>query len=237
LAGAALAEGVLVSLKLHSHPLSSFCHKVLIALYENQTPFAAVMVDLGDPQSRAAFLDLWLTGKMPVLRDELLDRTVAESSIIIEYLDQRYPGSQPLLPATEDARLDVRLWDRLFDHYVMAPMQSLVAQSMRPEERRDQLAIASARSTLDMAYELVDRQVAQKEWATGSAFSMADCAAAPALFYASIVHPFPTSRPHLSEYFERLIARPSVTRVLQEARPYFELFPLKQAIPARFLNA
>lgn len=225
-----------MSLTLYSHPLASFCHKALIALYENQTPFTAVEVDLGNPQSKAAFLALWPTGKMPVLRDDLSGRTVAESSIIIEYLQQHYPGPQPLLPIDEDARLDVRLWDRLFDHYVMEPMQTLVAQSMRPEDRRDPLAISRSESTLDMAYELVDRQLAQKQWATGSAFSMADCAAAPSLFYASIVRPFPASRSHLSEYFERLVARPSVSRVLKEARPYFDMFPLKHAIPARFLH-
>jgi glutathione S-transferase len=226
-----------VSLTLYSHPLASYCHKVLIALYENRTPFATVAVNLGDPQSRAAFLALWPTGKMPVLLDHLSGRTVAESSIIIEYLHQHYPGPQPLLPTAEDAQLEVRLWDRLFDHYVMEPMQTLVAQSMRPEEQRDHLAISKSESTLDMAYELVDRQLAQKEWATGSAFSMADCAAAPSLFYASIARPFATSRPHLSGYFERLMARPSVSRVLQEARPYFDMFPLKHAMPARFLQA
>lgn len=225
-----------MSLTLYSHPLASFCHKVLIALYENRTPFAAELVNLGDPQSRAAFLAIWPTGKMPVLRDDRLGRTVPETSIIIEYLDQHYPGPQPLLPKDQDARLDVRLWDRLFDHYVMEPMQTLVAHIRRPEEQRDQIAIASAKATLDMAYELINRQLANNEWAVGNTFSMADCAAAPALFYASIVYPFPSSRPHLSEYFERLMARPSVVRVLKEARPYFEMFPLKHAIPARFLN-
>ena len=186
-----------MSLTLYSHPLASFCHKVLIALYENQTPFAAELINLGDPQARAAFVALWPTGKMPVLRDDRLGRTVPETSIIIEYLEQHYPGPQPLLPKDPTERLDVRLWDRLFDHYVMEPMQTLVAHVRRSEEQRDQLAIASAKATLDMAYEMLDRQLAQKEWATGSAFSMADCAAAPALFYASIVYPFPETRRHL----------------------------------------
>lgn len=226
-----------MSLTLYSHPLASYCHKVLIALYENRTPFDAVTVDLGEPRSKAQFLSLWPTGKMPVLRDDLNDRTVPESSIIIEYLQQHYPGPLPLLPADRSARLDVQLWDRLCDHYVMEPMQTLVAQSLRPEQQRDLPSISRAESTLDMAYELLDGQLAGKEWATGSVFSMADCAAAPALFYASIVRPFPVSCRHLSEYFERLMARPSVRRVLQEARPYFEMFPMKHAIPARFLHA
>lgn len=226
-----------MSLKLYSHPLASYCHKVLIALYENGTPFTALRVDLGDPQARADFVALWPTGKMPVLRDDRSGRVVPESSIIIEYLDEHYPGSQPLLPRNPEARLDVRQWDRLFDHYVMEPMQMQVAQALRPEERRDQLAIAQAKATLDMAYELVDRQLAHKEWATGNAFSMADCAAAPALFYASIVQPFPKSRRDLTQYFERLMARPSVSRVLKEAQPYFDLFPMKHAIPARFLHS
>lgn len=226
-----------MSLKLYSHPLSSYCHKVLVALYENQTPFATSLVDLGNPESRSAFLALWPTGKMPVLLDERAGNTVPESSIIIEYLDQHYPGPQLLLPRDPDSRLQVRLWDRLFDHYVMSPMQTLVAQCMRPEERRDPLAISAGKDTLEMAYELLDRQLADKQWAIGSAFSMADCAAAPALFYASIVQPFPAARRHLANYFERLMARPSVNRVLKEARPYFDLFPMKHAIPARFLHA
>lgn len=226
-----------MSLKLYSHPLASYCHKVLIALYENQTAFEPVRVDLGDPQSKAAFLALWPTGKMPVLRDERAHRTVPESSIIIEYLEQHYPGPRPLLPRGPNAALEVRLWDRLFDHYVMEPMQTLVAQPMRPEDRRDPLAMAHATATLDMAYELIDRQLADNAWAAGSAFTMADCAAVPALFYASIVHPFPWAHRKLAEYFERLIARPSVKRVLAQARPYFDLFPMKDAIPAHFLHA
>ncbi|HEY0682078.1 MAG TPA: glutathione S-transferase family protein [Steroidobacter sp.] len=225
-----------MSLKLYSHPLASYCHKVLIALYENQTPFEAVHVDLGDAQSRAAFIALWPTGKMPLLVDERNARTVPESSVIIEYLDQHHPGRSPLLPHDRDAALDVRLWDRLFDSYVMTPMQAIVAQFLRPESERDALATSSCRGTLDMAYELLERQLAGKAWATGSAFTMADCAAAPALFYASIVHPFPAARRNLSGYLERLVTRPSVARVLREARPYFELFPLKHDIPSRFLH-
>ena len=225
-----------MSLKLYSHPLASYCHKVLIALYENQTPFAAVHVDLGDARSKAAFLAVWPTGKMPVLVDEAAGRTVPETSIIIEYLAQHYPGSQALLPPDLDARLEVRLWDRLFDSYVMTPMQAIVAQHLRPEDQRDPLVTSSCKETLDMAYELLDRQLANKAWVAGSAFSMADCAAAPALFYAHIVHPFPADRGRLASYFERLMARPSVARVLREARPYFDLFPLKHAIPGRFLQ-
>ncbi|MBM0106444.1 glutathione S-transferase family protein [Steroidobacter sp. S1-65] len=225
-----------MSLKLYSHPLASYCHKVLIALYENRTPFEPVHVDLGNAQSRAAFVAVWPTGKMPVLVDERLGRTVPESSVMIEYLEQHYPGPVPLLPHDRDAQLNVRLWDRLLDSYVMSPMQSIVAQQLRSETQRDALVTSSSRETLDMAYELVERQLADNVWAAGDAFTMADCAAAPALFYASIVHPFPASCRRLAEYHERLMARPSVARVLKEARPYFELFPLKKDIPARFLH-
>lgn len=225
-----------MSLKLYSHPLASYCHKVLIALYENQTPFQAMHVDLGDVQSRDAFLAVWPMGKMPVLVDERAGRMVPESSVIIEYLGHRYPGAAPLLPDDRDALLEVRLWDRLFDSYVMSPMQAIVAQHLRPEAQRDAHVTSSSRETLDVAYELIERQLADKQWAAGDTFTMADCAAAPALFYASIVHPFPAGCRRLADYYERLMTRPSVARVLKEARPYFEMFPLKSDIPARFLH-
>ena len=116
-----------MTLELHFHPLASFCHKVLIALYENDTLFTPHLLDLGNPDQKAAFLDIWPVGKMPILRDEARSEIVPETSIIIEYLDRHYPGSAPLLPADEALRLDARLWDRFFDLYVHAPMQAMSA--------------------------------------------------------------------------------------------------------------
>jgi len=221
-----------MALILHSHPLSSYCHKALIALYEAGTPFEARMVDLGDPAGRAAFLALSPFGKIPALRDEARGRTVYETSIIIEYMDQHYPGAQPLLPADTEERLDVRLWDRVFDLYVQGPMGAAVAGVIAGRTDVDPAAIGS----LDAAYEHIERHMEGRTWAVGDAFSMADCAAAPALFYARYVSPLASRFPAVAAYFERLVARPSVARVLVEARPYFQYFPLKDRLEPRFLG-
>jgi glutathione S-transferase len=225
-----------MTLKLHSHPLSSYCHKVLIALYENDTPFIAEIVNLGDANAKAQFAALWPTAKIPLLEDPAHNRMVPETSVMIEYLDRNYPGRNPLLPAGVDSRLDARLWDRVFDQYVMTPMQQIVANRLRPDSERDPRGVDEAKSTLAMAYEMIDRRMANRTWAVGDAFSIADCAAAPALFYSSIVAPFPSTHAHLGAYFERLIARPSVARTINEAKPYFQYFPFKELMPARFLN-
>ena len=222
-----------MALTLHFHPLSSYCHKVLIALYERGVPFEGRLLNLGDASARAAFLDLWPTGKMPLLVDG--DRVVAETSVIIEYLE-RHPGGPSLLPADVESSLEARLWDRLFDLYVMTPMQAIVGDRLRSASDRDPLAVPQALATLRMAYDLIDRHMAHREWAAGDAFSMADCAAAPSLFYAATVAPFPNGSGPLAAYFERLVARPSVARTLQEARPFFRFYPVKEALPARFFD-
>jgi glutathione S-transferase len=224
-----------MALTLYLHPLSSYCHKVLIALYENQTPFHPHIVNLGDGQDRADFAALWPTSKIPLLRDEVAKRIVPETSIIIEYLDRHYPGVHPLLPLDETIRLEARLWDRLFDNYVMTPMQKIVASRMSPTETTHRV-VAEATATLKTAYDMIERQMANKLWAAGEAFSIADCAAAPSLFYASIAVPFSGSHQHLAAYFERLMSRASIKRVIAEARPYFHFFPLNDAMPARFLT-
>ena len=224
-------------LTLHLHPLSSYCHKVLVALYENATPFEPRMVDLQTPEPRARFLAMWPAGKIPVLRDEGRNRTLPETSIIIEYLDQHYPGKRPLLPEDQDARLEARLWDRIFDLYVHSPMQAIVAEQLRPEHQRDPLNLAKAVQTLETAYGMIERQIADKTWAIGEDFTLADCAAAPALFYADIVVPFSKTHAKTAAYFERLLARPSFARTLVEARPYFQYYPFKDKLPARFLGA
>lgn len=226
-----------VSLTLFFHPLASFCHKVLIALYENGTPFTPRLVDLGSPDSSAEMLARWPVGKMPVLHDGARDRTIPETSIIIEYLQQHYPGPVALLPGDAEACLQARLWDRFFDLYVSGPMQTIVGDRIRPEGRSDPHGVETARASLQTAYAMADAQLAGRAWATGDAFTMADCAAAPALFYTAILQPFDDRQRNLASYFERLMARPSVARVIDEARPYFPMFPFRDRIPARFLNA
>ena len=225
-----------MALTLYIHPLASFCHKVLIALYENDVPFRSVTVDLGDPGSAAELLAHWPVGKIPVLHDSARDRVVAETSIIIEYLQEHYPGPVPMLPDDAGALLDARLWDRFFDLYVSQPMQKIVTDRIRPEGASDAFGVAEARRTLDVAYAMIEQRIADRQWACGEVFSIADCAAAPGLFFASIVHPFAIGQENLAAYFERLLARTSIQRVLAEARPYFPLFPYRDAMPARFLG-
>ncbi len=218
-------------LTLYYHPLASFCHKVLIALYENDIAFEARLIDLGADKDRAELAALWPFCKFPVIRDHARRRDVAESSIIIEYLDQFFPAPHRLIPGNFDEALQVRLWDRIFDNYVHAPMQDIVLDHIRGAKGD----MGSARATIQTAYSLIDQQLASLPWAAGPHFSLADCAAAPALFYAHTLEPFPEQHLHLRAYFERLIGRPSVQRVLTEAKPYFPMYPFHSAIPARFL--
>nr|WP_205520913.1 glutathione S-transferase family protein [Propylenella binzhouense] len=220
---------------LYQHPLASFCHKVLIALYENRTPFRAVTVDFADPGAAAAHFGRWPVGKIPVLHDSRGDRTIPETSIIIEYLQAHHPGPAPMLPDDAEARLEVRLWDRFFDLYVAAPMQKIVGDRLRPEGGRDATGVGEAHAMLDAAYGMLEARLAGRSWAAGGGFSLADCAAAPALFFATIVHPAAAEQRNLRAYVERLLDRPSFGRVLAEARPYFDLFPYRDAMPAGYL--
>jgi len=225
-----------MSLTLYLHPLASFCHKVLIAFYENGTDFRAETVDLMNPGSAAGHLGRWRVGKIPVLHDASNDRVVPETSIIIEYVQQHYPGPLPMLPTEPEARLDARLWERFFDLYVSVPMQKIVIDRLRPKGGEDPVGVAEARKTLDTAYAMIDGQLAGNEWAIGAAFTIADCSATPALFFTSMVHPFPPECEHLSAYFERLLSRPSVKRTLREALPHFANFPYREAMPERFAS-
>jgi len=220
------------TLQVHLHPLSSYCWKVLIALYEQGTPFEARVVNFGDAEARAAFRALWPAGKIPLLVDG--ERVVPETSIQIEYLEHRYPGRTSLLPAEFEAQLAVRLWDRLFDQYVMTPMQRHIGQLLRPEADRDALTLSGTRQELASAYALIETRMGEHTWAAGESFTMADCAAAPSLFYAAVVQPFAPEQVRLAAYFERLVARPSVQRVIAEAQPFFQYFPLNGDLPARF---
>lgn len=224
-----------MTLTLYLHPLASFCHKVLIALYENAIPFEPVVVDFGDPRSTAAMMARWPASRIPVLHDDAADRAIPETSIIIEYLDEHYPGPARLLPEDRERRLEARLWDRFFDLHVSVPMQKIVTDRLRPEADRDRPGVDDARRTLEVSYAMIETQLAGRAWAAGDTFTIADCAAAPALFFAAIVHPFPAGHRNLAAYFERLIERPSFRRVLDEARPSFALFPYRDAIPERFL--
>jgi glutathione S-transferase len=224
-----------MSLKLYFHPLSSFCWKALIALYENDTPFAPQTVDLSSAAERAALLKLSPVGKFPVLRDDARDATIPESSIIIEYLDNHYPGRTQFIAADPALAVQTRLRDRFFDLYVHLPMQKIVGDRLRPVGQKDPHGVEEAKARLRSCYDMIDSEIAtktlvnktlvNKSWAIGEAFSLADCAAAPALFYADKVVPFGETHGHLTAYFDRLKARPSFARVLSEAQPYFAMFP------------
>jgi glutathione S-transferase len=213
-----------MSLTLHFHPLSSFCWKALIALYENDTPFAANKVDLGNPIEREALLKLSPIGRFPVLEDRGRNEVVPESSIIIEYLDRHYPGRSRFIPAEPRAALETRLRDRFLDLYLHLQMQKVVGDRLRPAGAKDPHGVEQARAQIRRSYDIFESQLIGSEWAMGVEFGLVDCAAAPPLFYCSQIEPFGERR-KLAAYFERLKARPSFARVLKEAEPYFAMFP------------
>lgn len=208
-------------LQLYAHPFSSYSQKVLIALYENGTDFR--YRSLEDPDAGAELARLSPVGKFPVLVDGA--RVVFESAAIIEHLQLHHPGPARLAPETGDAAIEARMLDRFFDNYVMTPMQKLVLDHLRPPEASDAYGLAEARQLLDRAYAWLDTRLQGRAWAGGEAFGLADCAAAPALFYADWVHAIGDDRPQLRAYRQRLLARPSVARAVDEARPYRSYFP------------
>ena len=214
-----------MTLRLYMHPLSSFCWKTLIALYEADVPFEKEIVDLQDPDARERFVRMTPLGKFPVIVDETAGKAFPESTIIIEYLAAKYPSAAKLLPADPDLALRVRLSDRFYDLYIHDKMQRIVADRLRPEGQKDLVGVAKYHAELEIALALVDRDMASGGWATGLTFTMADCAAAPALYYANQVAPFGDNHPGATRYLDRLIARPSFARVLAEAQPYFDMFP------------
>jgi len=201
-----------MSLTLHFHPLASYCWKVLIALYENDIPFTPNKVDLGNPTERAALLKLWPIGKFPVLSDGARNETVPESSIIVEYLDRHYPGPTRFIPADPERARETRLRDRFYDLYVHLPMQKIMVDRLRPADKRD-------------FYGIIEQQMVAGTWAMGEVFSLADCAAAPSLFYGSMAEPPGDDHKNVRAYLERLKARPSFARVMKEAEPYFNMVP------------
>ncbi len=214
-----------MSLQLYMHPLASYCWKVLVALYESDTPFEPHVVHLADETARAAFLKIWPIGKFPVLRDTASDRTIPEASIIIEYLAHHHPGKVELVPKDPDLARQTRFLDRFYDLYVHEPMQKIVGDRLRPSGQNDPHGVDHAKVSLRTAYGMTDQQMATKTWAMGDTFGMADCAAFPALHYANRVWPFGEAHSNVAAYLRRLEERPAFARVLREAEPYFALFP------------
>jgi glutathione S-transferase len=211
-----------MSLTLYAHPFSSYCQKVLIALWENEIPFSYRHLEAAGAAGECTAL--WPLGRFPVLVDD--GRTIAESSIIIEHLDLHHTGAVRFLPDDRDAALEVRFMDRFFDNYVMTAMQKPVSEALRAERARMEETMAEARRALDTAYAWLEERLAGRTWAAGESFSLADCAAAPSLFYADWVHQISADFPHLRRYRSRLLARPSFARAVEEARPYRSYFPL-----------
>lgn len=215
-----------MALTLHYHPLSSYCHKVLIPLYENGTAFEGVVINFGDEASAEAFRRLWPLARMPVLVDCARDVTVGESTVVIDYLDAFHPGPIRLTPEDPDLARQVRLWDRFFDLYVHTPVQKIVGDALRPPQHRDGFGVDLAHAQLRTSYAHIEREIAGRDWMAGESFSLADCSAEPALFYSNTIEPFGPEFPLTRAYLGRLMTRPSVRRVLEEAAPWFDFYPL-----------
>jgi glutathione S-transferase len=215
-----------MSLTLYFHPLSSFCQKVMIALYENDIAFAPEIIDLRNEAEAAALRKIWPLRKFPVLRDEQRQRTVPESTIIIEYLAQYYPGKVKLVPADPERALEARERDRFYDLHIDVPLGKIVGDRLRPAGKNDPLGVEQARAQLETALAIVDGEMAERRWAIGDAFTMADCAAAPALFYVDMaIVKLGDTYKNAAAYLARLRDRPSYARVIAEAEPHFKLIP------------
>jgi len=218
-----LIEESTMSLELFAHPFSSYCWKVLIALYENDTPFTFRMLAPDHPEESAEHARIWPLRRMPTLVDD--GRPVFEATIIIEYLALRHPGRVRFVPADPREAIDVRMMDRIFDNYVSTPMQKIVGDALRRPDERDPRGVADARTLLETTYRWLDGMMKDREWASG-AFGLTDCSAAGALFYADWAHAIDPAFANVRAYRARLLARPSVTRAVDEARPYRPFFPL-----------
>lgn len=216
-----------MSLELSFHPFASYCQKVLVGLYETDTKFEGRFIDLGNPEVRTAYLRISPFGKMPALRDLAREVTVFESTSILEYLHLHYPQAVVMIPRAAEFAYEARRMDRLFDCYIEEPMQKVVGDALRPADSKDPFGVESARRTLTTAYALLDDTLDGRTWAAGEDFTIADCSAAPALYYANKVLPFGGNHPRLTSYFHRLLERPSFARVLLEAEPFKDSFPLK----------
>jgi glutathione S-transferase len=210
---------------LYYHPLSSFCWKPLVALYEKEIAFTPHLVNLGDEKSREEFYKVWPMGQFPVLRDETREATIPQSSAIIEYLDLTQQVGPRLLPLENEAALEARRWDSFCDCNIQVPMQKIVGDCLRPANAKDPFGVDEARRIIKKAYGVLNSHLNESEWMIGPQFSLADCAAAPALYYANIVEPLGEGHLKVKAYLERLVERPSFRRVLAEAAPYFSMFP------------
>ena len=213
-----------MALQLYFHPFSSYCQKALVALYENAVPFEPHLLEGPDCPASRELAALWPMKRFPLLVDD--ERTIIEASCIIEYVGLRLPGPVRLIPDDPQAALEVRMMDRFFDNYVATPQQKIVFDAIRAEADRDAYGVRQAREMLDTAYVWLDKLMAGREWAAGDRFSLADCAAAPFLFYADWTHPIGHGHRNVIAYRRRLLARPSFARAVDEARPYRRLFPL-----------
>ena len=213
-----------MALTLFSHPFSSYCQKTLIALYENGTNFIYRKLDQSDPAAFQELAALWPVKKFPLLVDD--GHAVPEATSIIEHLAVHHPGPVRLIPDDREVAVEVRFMDRFFDNYIHTPLQKIVGDVLREAGKRDAVGIVEARSMLDTAYGWLEQRMSGREWAAADHFSLADCAAAPALFYADWAHPIGAQFPNLRAYRARLNARPSFARAIDEGRPYRKLFPL-----------
>jgi glutathione S-transferase len=214
-----------MALTLYMHPLSSYCHKALIALYENAIAFTPHVVNLGDPAERDNFRKLWPMGKFPVLRDDTRDQAIPESTSIIEYLARHYPGPVELIPEDPELAAQVRAADRFYDLHLHDPLQKIVGDKLRPADGHDPIGVSEAKERMRTALRFADREMATRHWAVGELFSMADCAAAAPLFFINKIMPLAREFPHVSAHLERLMKRPSYARALVEAQPYMHFFP------------
>ena len=208
-----------MSLILYGHPFSSYTWKALIPLWVNDTPFEFRSVEQHGPE----FAALSPFGQFPLLVDE--GRVVAESSIIIEHLDRHHPGANRWIPEGDEG-LRVRFLDRVFDQRVMDKATVAVGNAIRPEDNRDPFGVEQALGQLRRAYDWLEGQLGDEGWAAGAQFTLADCAAAPALFYADWVDRIGPERPRLFAYRARLLAHPVVSRAIEGARPFRHYFPL-----------
>jgi glutathione S-transferase len=212
-----------MTLVLHAHPLSSFCQEVLMALYETETRFALNLVDLGSRAARDSLISIWPVGGLPVLEDKRRGEVVPEASAIIEYVDLFYPGQVKLLPFNPVAAWSARAQDRFFDANVQTPVQKIVTDRLSPPGRDDPYGVSQAKAQLRTALDVLERAIAGRIWATGDTFSLADCAAGPALWYANVVMPLERRHTNAAAYLDRLEKRPSLARVIKDAMPYQDL--------------
>ena len=211
-----------MSLLLYAHPFSSYCQKVLIALWADDTPFDYRMLDGQHSENMAEVRQRWPFGKFPLLVDD--GETVAESTPIIEHLQARHPGPNRWIPDGEAGRR-TRFLDRFFDTYVMGNMQKAGNDILRPADKRDPYGAELARTELNLAYDWLESNLGDGPWAIGDAFTLADCAAAPSLFYADGIEEIGPKRPRLAAYRARLLAHPIVSRAVDEGRPSRAIFP------------